>query len=185
VSRLSLEEKSLHEFLDDQEEVNNESFTVEDEESANWVLRKIRTIQEKKQSNVSLAEAEVAKIDTWLESVNGKADRDLEYFEGLVTTYAGNLRATDLKFKSLKLPNGKIGFRKQQPKWEYDNPKVIESLKNIHAEDLIRIKEEPDKTAIKKQFAVENGKVYCPLTGELIEGITVIELPDSFKIEVK
>jgi phage host-nuclease inhibitor protein Gam len=185
VNKLALEEKSLQEFLDEHEEVNKPSFVVVDEESANWALRKIRATQEKRKSNIALAEAEIAKIDSWLEAVNEKADKDLEYFEGLLTTYAGNLRAADPEFKTLKLPYGKISFRKQQPKWEYDNVKLLESLKKVHADDLIRIKEEPDKVAIKKQFSAENGKVYCPLTGELIEGITVIEQPDSFKVEVK
>jgi phage host-nuclease inhibitor protein Gam len=175
---------TLNEFLDEQEGVKSERFTVTNEQEANWVLRKIKSLEAKKADNIALAEAEIAKIDAWLEQVNGEIDRSLEYFKGLLTAYAVEQRAKDPKFKSLKLPNGKIGFRKQQPKWNYDNDKVIKALKEIGREDLIRVKEEPDKVNIKKVMEVKDGKVIDPETGVIIEGVTVEDREDELKIEV-
>jgi phage host-nuclease inhibitor protein Gam len=175
---------TLQEFLDDQEQVNAESFVIDTEEKANWALRKIRSLKEKKQDNIALAEAEISKIDAWLESVNEKVDRDAEYFQNMLAAYAQKRRNEDSKFKSLKLPHGKIAFRKQQPKWEYDDSKLLESLKSSGLDDLIRIKEEPDKTAIKKRLVVSGEFAVNPDSGELIGGITIQQREDDFKVEV-
>jgi phage host-nuclease inhibitor protein Gam len=179
-----MEQPTLQEFLDDQEQVNSEAFVIDTEEKANWALRKIRSLQEKKKDNVALAEAEISKIDAWLESVNEKVERDTEYFQSMLAAYAQKRRNEDPKFKSLKLPQGKIAFRKQQPKWEYDDAKLIQSLKSSGLEDLIRIKEEPDKTAIKKRLVISGEFAVNPESGELIDGITVLHREDDFKVEV-
>lgn len=174
---------SLHEFLDEQEQVN-ERFTVTNEQEANWVLRKIKSLEAKKADNIALAEAETAKIEAWLEMVNGQLEQDLEYFKGLLSAYATELRSSDPKFKTLKLPNGKISFRKQQPKWNYDDKALIESLKVLERDDLIRIKEEPDKANIKKTFVIQGDQVIDPETGMIISGITIEHREDELKIEV-
>lgn len=175
---------SLHEYLDQKEGVNDEHFTIEDESQANWALRKIKQLQDEKEKNVSLANAEIEKIEEWLNATNDQVQQSIDYFQSLLAEYAMEQRKNDPKFKSLKLPNGRIGFRKQQPKWEYDNEKVIEALKASERDDLIRVKEEPDKSAIKKAFKVAENKVINPDTGEVVEGITIEQREDAFSVEV-
>jgi phage host-nuclease inhibitor protein Gam len=174
---------SLHEFLEKQNEVN-ERFVVDSDEKANWVLRKIASLEQKKQENTDLAKAEIEKINAWLEMVNGELDRDLEYFKNLLAEYAKAKREQDPKFKSLKLPNGKFGFRKQQPKWQYDEAKLLEYLKRNGMAEFIRMKEEPDKAALKKKLTVSGGVAVDPETGEVIDGITVEEQDEAFKVEI-
>lgn len=175
---------SLHEYLDQKEGVNDESFKIEDEVQVNWALRKIKQLQDEKEKNVSLANAEIEKIEEWLNSMNDQVQQSIDYFQSLLAEYALKQRKNDPEFKSLKLPNGRIGFRKQQPKWEYDNTKLVESLKASERTDLIRIKEEPDKSAIKKAFQVVDDKVVDTETGQVIEGITVEQREDAFRVEV-
>lgn len=175
---------SLHEFLDKQEQVNEEGFKVEDEQQANWALRKIKDLQTQKNENIALAESEISKIEAWLEQENGKLDNSIEYFQGLLAEYAMKQREENPKFKSMKLPYGIVRFRKQQPKWVYDDELLLKSLKEQDAEELIRVKEEPNKQAIKKLFVVENGKLYNPGTGEFIEGVEIIERDEVFEVKV-
>jgi phage host-nuclease inhibitor protein Gam len=177
-------EQDLQEFLDEQEGVNSPAFAIENEEQANWALRKIRSFQEKKKEKIAFAESEIAKIDAWLESVNRKLENDIEYFQGLLASYAMKQRAEDPKFKTLKLPNGKISFKKQQPKWNYDDKKLLEWLKESDCDDLIRIKEEPNKSEIKKRFVVKDEFVVNSETGELVNGITIEHREDAFEVKV-
>ncbi|SFJ82666.1 host-nuclease inhibitor Gam family protein [Thermoflavimicrobium dichotomicum] len=174
---------SLEEFLEQQEQVN-ERFVVDSDEKANWVLRKLKHLQKKKQENIALAEAEIAKINAWLEHVNGDLDSQIQFFEDHLAEYAERLRQKDSKFKSMKLPNGRFGFRKQPAKWHYDEKVLLNQLKENGRNDLIRIKEEIDKQAIKKQFKVIDGRVIDPETGEVINGVTVEEQGEKLKIEV-
>lgn len=175
---------NLHEFLDNQEQVTNETFKVTDDSSANWALRKIKQLQDQQKETNSLAEAEIEKINTWAESENDKAQRDIDYFQGLLAEYALKKREENPKFKSMKLPNGSIKFRKQQPKFNYDEDLLVRSLKSIQRDDLIKVKEVPDKTNVKKIFKVINNNLVDEETGTIIDGVTIEHREDVFKVEV-
>ncbi|WP_191556582.1 host-nuclease inhibitor Gam family protein [Metabacillus idriensis] len=181
---MTFPERTLQEFLDDQVEVNSSGFAIKNEEDADWALQKIRSFKEKKEKNIATANSQIAKINAWLEEVNGISDRDIEHFQNLLAFYGQKLRDQDPKFKTLKLPNGKITFRKQQPKWEYDNDKILKWLNESDCKDLIRIKEEPDKSAIKKRFVVKGEFALNPDTGELVNGITITHPNDTFEVKV-
>lgn len=174
----------LNDFLDKQEKVEDERFTVDDDQKANWVLRKIKQLQDEIKRNNDLADAEIHKIEKWREQENEKANNSIEYFQGLLAEYAMNKRKKDPDLKTINLPNGRFGFRKRQPKWKYDNDKVIQSLKQSNMTDLIRVKEEPNKAEIKKRFEVIGDKVVNAETGEIIEGITVEEQSETFNVRV-
>jgi hypothetical protein len=91
-------------------------------------------------------------------------------------------RKIDPDFKSVSTPFGKVGFRKQQPKWNYDDQKLVAFLNENELYDFVRVKEEPMKAEIKKHFKVEDGRVYDE-NGQQVEGITV-EIPED-KLEIK
>lgn len=173
---------NLHEYLDSQEEVNNENFTIDDEQKANWALRKIKQHQEQQKENTALAESEINKIEEWLKSENDKAQQSIDYFQGLLASYALNLRESDPKFKSSKLPNGRIRFKKQQPKFNYDEDKLTQHLKQSGYTDLIKVKESPDKTAVKKKFVVQGNRLIDQETGEFVAGVEVEEREDKFEV---
>jgi uncharacterized membrane protein len=175
---------TLHDYLDQQEEVTQEGFRVDTEEKANWALRKLRKIEEQRAENNALAEAEIEKINAWADESNMKADRDVEYFQGLLMKYAADRRKDDPKFKSLKLPNGKFGFRKSQPKFHYEDHQLLESLKASGKTDLIKVKESPDKATIKKKYTVHGDSLIDPDSGEILQGVNIEHRDDAFKWEV-
>lgn len=175
---------NLHEFLDNQEETNTESFQVTDDQQANWALRKIKQHQELQKENNLLAESEIEKINAWVESENDKAQQSIDYFQSLLSAYALKLREADPKFKSSKLPNGKIKFAKQQPKWNLKNEVVLKSLKEAGETDLIKVIESPRLADIKKAFVINGNEVINPDTGEIVEGIEIEHREDKFSVEV-
>lgn len=173
---------NLNDFLERKEQTENESFQVTNDEQANWALRKIKEKQEEMHKNTELAVAEISKIEEWMQSVNGSLQDDVDYFLGLLSAYALKKRDSDPKFKSKKLPNGAIRFKKQQPKFNYDNDTVIDSLKKSERTDLIRTKEEPDKSAIKKAFVINDDKLINPDTGEIVKGVEIEHRDDKFEV---
>src|SRR5690625_480851 len=176
---------SLHDFLDEQEGTEKESFTVKDDSSANWALRKIKYINDRLDENKALFDAEMDKLERWIKSEEEKSQKDIDFFRSLLAEYAMKKKEKDPKFKSLKLPNGRIGFRKQQPKWNYDDETVLEALKKANMNDFINVKESPRKADIKKAFDVVGNQVINPDTGEILEGITIEERPDNFNVAVE
>ena len=156
-------------------------FTIENLDSANWAFRKLAAIERKRGEIKELADKEIERIKEWQEQEEKGLNNSKEFFEGLLTEYFIRQKEVDPKFK-ISTPYGKVSSRKQQPKWNYDNDKVIEWLKKNNSE-LIRIKEEPDKREIKKAYKVVGNSVVTE-NGEIVEGITVEDRPDSITVKV-
>lgn len=171
--------KDLNKYME--ERIKNEDrFVIDDESKADWALRKIKEHQQKIDEAKKLAEKEKEKIDEWFNDIKIKKERQINNLESLLAEYAMQKRKEDKNFKTMKLPNGRFGFRKQPLKWKYDNEKVVETLEKLGMTDLVRIKKEPKKSDIKKVFEVVNGKAVNPETGEVVEGIEVINQGESF-----
>jgi len=168
-------------FFGETEEQQKEKYKITDIESANWAFRKLRAIQEKENDIKKLAEKEIERIKAWQEKELETLNNSKSFFEGLLSEYFIKEREKDPKFK-ISTPYGKVSARKQQPKWNYDEDKLIEWLKENDME-LVRVKYEPNKTEIKKRYKVV-GNVVTTEDGEIVEGITVEEQPDAIAIKV-
>lgn len=164
-----------------QEQVLNEEregFKIDSLEGATWGFRKLRAINEKESELKAIAESEIAKIRTWLESELKATQSDREYFEGILTEYYQNERQKNSKFK-LSTPYGKVSSRKTD-EYIYEDEQAIKDYCNVNQLDCIRIKEELDKTTFKK---ICKGGVNLE-TGEVIPGVRVEkETNISVKVE--
>ncbi len=158
-----------------------EAFAIENIDQVTWAFRKIKAYLAKKAEIEETAKKEIQRIKDWQESELKGIDNSIAYFEGLLTQYAVKERQQDPKLK-ISTPYGKVGFRKQQPKWEYKDDIVLKFLKESGYKEFIRIKEEVNKAELKKSVQVANGQAVTS-EGEVIEGITVI--PQDEKIEIK
>ncbi len=175
-------QSSLHEYLEEQEQTQNEGFTVDTDEKANWALRKIKQAKQKQEESNALTLSEIDKVERWNKKQQEDAQMDIDFFQGLLAGYASKKREEDPKYKSQKLPNGRIRFKKQQPKYVYDDAALLTSLKKNGRNDLVKVKETVDKTEVKKAFVSQNGALIDPDTGEFIDGVTVVDQEDKFEV---
>lgn len=164
-------------------------FTIENLDSANWAFRKLAAIERKRSEIKELADKEIQRIKEWQEQEEKGLNNSKEFFEGLLTEYFIRQKEVDPKFK-ISTPYGKVSSRKQQPKWNYDDKKLIPYLENYNPK-LIRIKKEVNKVDFKKAvknkegfIVTEDGNVISNETGELIEGVTIEDRPDSITVKV-
>lgn len=172
--------ESLQKFLDS--EMDQQGFVIDDDSKADWALSKISQYKKKIEENNLLAEEKIYKIESWNKQVNDEAQQSVDYFQSLLAEYAETIRKENPKFKTLKLPSGRIRYKKQQPKWHYKDDEVVEALKDAGMTDYIKVKETPSKSDIKKAFVVSDGKVINPDTGEIVTGIEVEEREDKFEV---
>lgn len=185
-----LNDKLNQKSSSDTEEDNNE-FVVDSDEKASWCLRKIRQIKEKQEKNEKLAQElisklreEIKEIEKWRDEENDKLQNSIDFFESKLYNYALKLREDDPELKTYSLPFGKLKFRKQRPKWKYKDDKLLEFLEDNYP-DLVRVKKKPDKRNLKKTAEVNGNKVVLPDTGEIIEGVKVVERSEKFKVDVE
>lgn len=170
---------------ENEEKENDDRFKVTDTSSANWVLRKLRAVNEKIREVEKTAEEEIYYIERWKEKELDNLDRSVKYFEGLLEEFFQENRKEDPKFK-FKSPYGYISSRKQRPKWNYlDEEKIIQYLKESGKENLIRIKEDINKKDFKDFVEVVGENVINKETGEVIPAIKIEEREDKTIIKVE
>lgn len=174
-----LYEMELQEALETSE--TQERFRIENLEAANWAFRKLAAIERKRKEIQELANKEIERIKAWQEKEERSLDNSKEYFEGLLTEYFAREREKDPKFK-ISTPYGKVSARKQQPKWHYDEDKLVKWLKENN-QNLLRVKYEPDKDKIKKTYKIVGTNVVTE-DGEIVEGITIEERLEKVIIKV-
>ncbi|MBN3398112.1 host-nuclease inhibitor Gam family protein [Clostridium botulinum] len=154
---------------------NQETFKIEDLKGASWALRKIKECKESILEKEELAKAEKERIDNWLDNETKSDLVSLEYFNGLLLQYYKELKQSDPKAK-ITTPYGKVTARKNK-KWNYGNEEeLIKYLASNGYDNLIELKEEVNKTELKKNFSVSNGMVLDKETGEIIPNISVEEV---------
>jgi hypothetical protein len=168
---------------DAQDEDYKQEFRITDQGGAIWAMRKIKSINTRLADVKLTATAEISRIREWAQAEEEKADRERAFFEHLLKDYAERLRTEDPKFKSLKLPHGKIAFRKQSPEFIRDNNILLAWIK-ANRPEFVRVKEEPDWSSLKKEVAVA-GEQAVDANGEIIEGVTVVTREDKFSVEVE
>ena len=174
---LEKELESLEEIVVDEENIEEvkERFKITDLETANWAFRKLKAIENKKNEIEELAKKEIepykleiSRIEEWKDAELKSFDRSINFFNYLLEGYYREQRKIDPKFK-VSTPYGKVTSRKQQPKWNYEEDRLLGWLK-VNDLELVRVKEEVDKAELKKKYQVVSGNVVTE-NGEIVEGI--------------
>ncbi|MDU5209582.1 MAG: host-nuclease inhibitor Gam family protein [Clostridium sp.] len=167
-----MENTLLNTYL--QEEVR-EGFKIESLEEATWAFRKLRAIENKEADIKATAEKEIAGIESWKDKELKQYESDKQYFGFLLEEYYKNEKAKDKKFK-LSTPYGKVTARKSS-KWNYENEEALVKYLKDNKPELVRVKEEVNKTELKKVFKdgvdKETGEILPFVTIEETETITV------------
>src|SRR5690606_8797507 len=144
-------------------------FKITNLESLNWVLRKMVALDEQLAEKCELAEREMDRIQAWIDKERKSIEESRQFFTTLIAEYAKEQRAKDPKWKA-STPYGKVSFRKQQPKWNYDDKKALEVVKAAGLDQFVRVKHELDKETLKDAVQVmEDGRVVEPQTGTILE----------------
>ena len=152
-------------------------FRVEDDQGAEWCFGIIRD-----------ANAEIKKWTEFYKDRMDKAIRKQEariaHMEFLLEGYFRNVPKDETKTQlNYKLPGGKLVMKKPALTMEHDDEQLLPWLKeNIPA--LVKVKESPDWANLKKHLTIMGDQVADP-DGEIVPGVSVVEKPAEFKVEVK
>ncbi|SHJ53456.1 Bacteriophage Mu Gam like protein [Clostridium cavendishii DSM 21758] len=152
-----------------------EGFKIEDLEGATWAFRKLRAIENKQVEIKAIADEEISRINEWKDAELKQYEADRQYFNFLLEEYYRNEKTKDKKFK-LSTPYGNVSARKSKT-WNYTNEEALTKYLNDNIPELIRVKEEINKTELKKVFKdginQETGEVLPFVNIEDTETITI------------
>jgi hypothetical protein len=125
----------------------------------------------------------MAKLNAWLSKQEEESDHERSFFERLLRDYLEEQKQTDSHLKSVKLPSGRVGLRKQQPEFQRDNQRLLAWL-SINRPELVKVREEPDWAGVKAIATIGGDNLVDSQTGEIIAGVTVINRPEKLVVQL-
>ena len=155
-------------------------FRVEDDQGAEWCFGIIRD-----------ANAEIKKWTEFYEDRKAKAIRKqaarIAHMEFLLEGYFRNVPKDETKTQlNYKLPGGKLVMKKPALAMEHDDEAVMQWMfeNSDTPHKYIKTKESLDWANFKKTLTICGDQV-ADENGEVVPGISVVEKPAEFKVEVK
>jgi len=183
----SLEEYLLesYEAPEDLDDTENQRFRIQDDNQADWALRKIARARQDLKEAEETAAIEIEKINRWLDGQRDESLRTERFFTALLQEYYEPRFMTNPDKKTYKLPSGKVQRRTQQPQFDRDNEALLAWLKQREMTDYIEVKETPKWGELKQQVQVVGEHVVIkdgPLKGEIVDGVEVVHRPPTFRV---
>lgn len=162
----------------------DESYKILDDESANFFLKRLTELHDEATEVNDLCDSEiekyVSKVNSFRKQKISSIDRTISYFESLLENYASE-KLKDTNKKSLKLPFGTLQYRKSQSKYDYDD-NVLAFLKTNHLDNLISVKEDINKSELKKVATIKDGRAY--INDIEIPGVTITDGEINFSVKL-
>jgi hypothetical protein len=181
--RTNLEE-NLDNFLDEQITCDQQGYVIDNQDKADWALRKIKHSQQKIDEAKELKEKRIAQINLWYNAIECENNNQISYFESLLTPYA-ETQLKGSKKRSFNLPNGTIGFRKSGDKFTIDgeevgskSEKLIKLLEESYV-SFVEVEKKANWGEFKKTLQIKGDKVITA-DGEVLEDIKVELGKDRF-----
>ena len=158
---------------------------VKNKSDADFYLRQINKLKKQKEEINEFVDQEIERqlrlYQEYREDRMRPLDNQIAFYENALKTFAMNEYAETNK-KTIKLPNGTLAIKKQQPKYVYNDEQVLEFLQENNYKDYIRTKAEVNKKDLKKNAAVNNNNELI-IDGKVVPGVTVIPQEDKFEVK--
>lgn len=149
---------------------------------------KINAAESERDTFIEIYQSKIARANEQCDAKTARVRQEIALLEESLRRFAAD-NLPDGK-KSINLPSGKLSFRKQPPKFFFDDkeasgndPRLIDFCMD-NAPELVKTKitQSADWAELKKRLVICDGKVCFADTGEILEGARVQEFPDKFTV---
>lgn len=166
------------------EQEQNGDFIIDTDEKAEWALQKIAQERTDCERMKAVCERMIESYKIKIEDAQTRYENNTSYLKGMLQRYIETVKTKDIKTqKTYALPSGKLKVKYQKPEMVKDDEALLKWLKE-NASSYVKTKESPDWGEFKKTLSVSGDKV-VDASGEIVEGITVVEREPVFEVEVE
>lgn len=168
--------------------VDDERFTVDSMEKADWAVRKIARERRRLAEARELAKAERSRIDEWEAEQTQRCETATAFFEDLLQNYHRRLLDDDPKAKTVRLPSGELVARKLPDSLICDGGDDTIEWTEQHEPDAVVVRKTVDRSKMKRRLGVgsnerpEGFEAIDPATGEVVPGFWFQVGAVSFKV---
>ncbi len=153
---------------------------VMDDSSAEWAMEQIANANAEREKWTAFYAERLGKIEATTQNT-------IDYFTAKLKEYFETVPHHQTKTQeSYELPSGKLVMKAQAPEYIRDESKLIAWAKESGNTDFVKTKETLDWSKMKKEvskYTLVDGKPVDPFTGEIIDGLDVVEREPKFTIE--
>src|SRR5690606_38913034 len=163
----------------------DEGFRIDNDERAEWAVRKIKQAKENIERRKAFVQAEIERLQAWQKLQDERDQATIDRMTSLLHPYFESLRPSLGKRKSYSLPSGTLQVRTAQVSYARDEEQLLAYARQI---GLVKIRESVDWAEIKKRLQPAGHHPGAPVvdaeTGEIVPGVTVAE-PEREVFSVK
>ena len=166
----------------------NNNYLINDHATANYFIGLSKKCEDDIQQIQEYVAAEKERYLKALEKYESEQitsikNRQLYYYRAL-EDYTRRILSESNK-KSIKLPNGTLAIKKQQPHYIYEDETILEWAEQYYPSLVKTTIPEPkhsiDKKELKKLLIIDNNSAY--INGMEIPGLTVEVIDDAFNVK--
>ena len=169
---------------DNEDEAKREGFSITSDNLAEWALKKIKEEQDEAERLCQLVDSQIADLQRKKTEIMARLQQKTGYLKGELWLYFDKVPHKETKTQSsYKLLTGSLVCKKAKKVIKHDEEKLLAWLKANGHEDFIKVTEKPMWSEYKKELEITDSGVVDETTGELPDGITVEEEPESFDIK--
>ena len=178
----SIDELTLPGDMDPDEEQQNQRWRIADDGCAAWALKEIKLEKDERDRIVALAEQEIARLKDQIERADRRYDQNTSFLTSMLAEFFETVphKKTKTGTESYRLLNGQLVKKPATIKLQPDDEKLVTWLRAAGREDLIKVETKAMWGELKKQIEMVGTVAMMPDTGEIIEGIDVVEVPPAF-----
>lgn len=161
-------------------------FVIDSDELAEWALKKIKEAQDEHDRLVALVEQERAALDAKEEKFDKALERDTAFLKFALSDYMRTVKCKATKTQeSYQLLSGKLIRKKAGVDYKVNDEALVGWLRENKRDDLVNVTVKPRWGDIKKMLIADpaSGAVVISETGEVIDGVTAVEKPETFSIK--
>lgn len=162
----------------------NESFSINNDNLADWAIRKIKEDEAERDRLIAIAQDQINELTDQIENLKIKYDGKTKFLKGHLQMYFGSVPHKETKTQeSYKLLSGSLVMKKASAKIIYDDDALLAYLVASSQPEYIKVKKSVDWVEYKKNLGIEGRDVIDLDTGEIIKACSVEDVPASFDIK--
>lgn len=165
-------------------ESEQEGFSINDDSTADWALRKIAEERAELERLKSIAENQIEEINQKIKYLENATERRTNFLKGCLGQYFQTVphKATKTQ-ETYKLLSGSLVFKLPKQTMVKDDAQLLDYFRQNGMPEYIKTKEEPAWGEYKKNLTIVDGHAMDTVTGEIVDVIRVEETPGVFEVK--
>ena len=172
-------------FYEEAEGNTSPVFSITDDGLADWAVQKIAEEKAEYERLKQLADAQIAAIMEKVAAAQKRYENGTAFLTSKLSQFFETVPHKKTKTQeTYRLLSGTLKKKLGGTTMKQDDAQLLEYLKASGNTDLIKVEESPRWGEFKKRLEIVGGQVVDSTTGEIVEGVKLIENPDTFTVDV-